>query len=149
MRKMLVCIGLAALAGCAAAPRAPLIERLPEGAAGPIAPPKAGPLSLEEVVEMARAGTPSNVIVQKLRDSRSSYAITASDASVLAARGVPAEVIDYLRRGDRPRLSRIRPDPLYGHRYWPLYWVYYPGYGYSAGHGHYGIGFTWGYTRRW
>jgi hypothetical protein len=46
----------AALAGCATTPAwPPQIERLPEGAAGPIAPAKAGPVTLDEVAGMARS----------------------------------------------------------------------------------------------
>jgi hypothetical protein len=49
----------AALAGCAMTPAwPPQIERLPEGAAGPIAPAKAGPVILDEVAEMAQRPSP-------------------------------------------------------------------------------------------
>ena len=130
-----------AVSGCATVePRTPRIERLPEGAAGPIAPAASRPLSLAQVVEMARANTPANVIVQSLRDSRATYSISVAEAGDLAAKGVPDEVIEYLRRGDLrpvlayppPRYGPYYPVPAYGYapRYFYPGWVYggYPRY---------------------
>ena len=118
--------GLQALAGCVAVqPAPPLIERLPEGAAEMSAPAIATPLSLANVVAMARSGTPPNVIIQSLRDSRAAYAISAAQAGDLSRQGVPYEVIDYLRYGGRV--------PLAAYSY-PAYapYVFMPGYYYPT-----------------
>ena len=90
------------LSACVSAPpMPPRIERLPEGAAGPIVPAVARPLSLTQVADMARGGTPANVIIQSLRDSRATYAIGSAEASELSRQGVPYEAIEYLRWGER------------------------------------------------
>jgi len=106
---------LHALAACVSvAPMPPRIERLPEGAAGPFVPAMARPLSLAQVADMARGATPSNVIIQSLRDSRATYAINSAEANELSRQGVPYEVIEYLRYGER------QPAPL------AIYPYYYP-----------------------
>ena len=115
--------GLVILSACVSvAPMPPRIERLPEGAAGPIAPAMARPLSLTQVADMARSGTPSNVIIQSLRDSRATYAISSVEASDLSRQGVPYEVVEYLRWGEP------RPAPLatYPYPYPYSYPVYAP-----------------------
>ena len=58
---------------------------------------------------MARAGDPGQVIVQKLRDSRTPYGGLSPDQSAsLASRGVPADVLVWLRFGDRPASPALR-----------------------------------------
>ncbi|MFH1043565.1 MAG: hypothetical protein V1796_00540 [Pseudomonadota bacterium] len=153
-RAMLACLLFAALASCATAPpQAPRIERLPEGAAGPIAPLKAGPLTIDEVVQMARAGTPSNVILQKLRDARMNYAIGAQEASAIAARGVPPEVIDFLQHGEPPPVTYAHPTYAYPYSPYPYGlrpWGYpYGTLGRPYPYGHIGSGFYLGFGRRW
>src|SRR4051812_16668700 len=99
-------------AGCAT-PLAwePRVERLPDNAApratAPVAPaparaaaPRQVPVTFDEIVQMVREGTPSGVIIQKLRDSRLNYSLSAEQAKDLAARGVPRDVIAYLERGE-------------------------------------------------
>jgi hypothetical protein len=104
-------------AGCAT-PLAwePRVERLPATAAprttasasvpsvppapAPAAAPRQVPVTFDEIVQMARDGTPSGVIIQKLRDSRLNYSLSAEQAKDLAARGVPPDVIAYLERGE-------------------------------------------------
>ena len=110
---------LLTLSACAGVqPVVPRIERLPEGAAGAFAPAIARPLSLTEVVDMARGNTPSKVIIQLLRDSRATYAASSAEANELSRQGVPYEVIDYLRFGE------LRHAPLAVYPYSYLY----PGY---------------------
>ena len=89
---------------------------------------------------MTRQGDPAPVIVQKLRDSRTPFGgLTADQESQLARQGVPADVVVWLRYGDRAPVSGTRSayrdaclrnphcrPPLYG-----------PGYPYSP----YGFGY--------
>jgi hypothetical protein len=130
----------AMLAGCAAAPAPSVIERLPEGAAGPIAPARTRPVTLDEVVELARSGTPPQTIVQILRDSRATYALSAEEGRKLAARGVPAEVISHLRGIEQrpPRPYAYYPHPYFAHPYFGYPYPYYPWSGI-----HLGIGRRW------
>jgi hypothetical protein len=158
MRLILAFGSLLALCGCMSAPpMPPRIERLPEGAAGPIAKPTAP--TLDEIVRMAREGTPSGVIVQKLRDARASYAISAEQEARLAAQGVSPDVIGYLRYGDAvPALQpapMVWPGPYYGPYLYPYPYGAYSGYRRSYGwYGPYGpayprSGFYFGFGRRW
>lgn len=121
----LAAIAFATLAGCAT-PLAwePRVDRLAEmpasptraatnaPAPAPVAAPavapasspapaeRPAPVTFDEIVRMARDGTPSGVIIQKLRDSRLVYSVNATEAKDLASRGVPADVIAYLQRGE-------------------------------------------------
>ena len=150
-----VCLFALAWAGCATLPpSAPQIDRLPEGAAGRIAPPRLKPVSLDEVVEMARTGAPSNVIIQTLRDTRANYLLTAQEGQSLARRGVPPEVIAYLRGQEEvtPAWSRSHDDPYYGPDYgYPYYAPYYAPYGWGHPYGPWypGTGVYFGFGRRW
>jgi hypothetical protein len=144
-----------ACAGCAtelAWP--PQVQRLPEGAAGPIAAPKSGPLSSDEIVELARSGASASLIIQKMRDSRAVYSATPEQAGQLIARGVPPEVVSYMQYGEagiapRPPLAY----PVYPYPY-PTPYMYRPlayPYGYwgpSYGGWYPGVGISFGYHRR-
>jgi hypothetical protein len=133
----------------------PRIERLPEGAAGPVAPARTGPKSLAEIVAMARSGTSANVIIQTLRESPVNYALSASEASDLARQGVPQEVIDYLLR----REPRAPATPVYsGYSAYPAYPAYAPlvapgifysrwGFGPYPRYGGAGFSFRFGFRR--
>ena len=121
--------GLLTLPACmSVAPMPPRIERLAEGAAGPVVPAMARPLSLTQVADMARSGTPSNVIIQSLRDSRAAYAISAAEAGELSRQGVPYEVVEYLRWGER-RPAQWAPYPYVDPYSYPYTYPYsYPVY---------------------
>lgn len=134
-----------ALSACVAVqPLPPRIERLPEGAAGPVAPSPAGPRTLADIVEMARTGTPANVIIQTLRETPTRYALTTAEANDLSRQGVPREVIDYLLHGE-PRAAAAPVYPAYpvypAHPPYPLYAPYAP-YVVVPGvfHSHWGFG---------
>lgn len=96
---------------------------------------------------MVREGTPSGVIIQKLRDVRVSYAVSAEQVGRLAAQGVPADVIDYLRYGDAARYLVASPG-LYGY---PAGYLHSdPYYDYYDGWGHRGLGpYPWGVYPYW
>ena len=117
---------------------------------------KSGPLTLDEVVELARSETPSGVIIQKLRDSRSTYAISAEQAGSLASRGVREDVIAYLRYGEAGIAPKADPLAPYAYEYphhfpydypyhYPYYWRPYGLYGpvYPRS------GVFFGFGRRW
>lgn len=116
---------------------------------------------MDDVVTMARAGDPAPVIVQKLRDSGTPHGGLAQEqASALARQGVPADVVLWLRFGDRapgfvPR-SAYRDaclrnphcrSPAYfsgfPHHFGPAY-PYPPGFGFPP----YRSGLSFGYRFR-
>jgi hypothetical protein len=86
---------LAALCGCAAVytPRQPL----------PIA----------ELVRMAKSGVPPEQIIQRIRQSATTYALRGSDFAKLKATGVPDPVLDYLQQSLVDDLDLLT-------RYWVL-----------------------------
>jgi hypothetical protein len=148
-------------AGCAVPPAwPPRVDRLPEAAAGPLAPTPSAVPTLDEIVQMAASGTPSGVIIQKLRDSRAMYSISPEQTGTLAVRGVPPEVVAYLRYGEEALNPALFQAPAYsafpyGYPYLPPYYGYYsPGayapywrYPYGPGYPHSGVFF--GFSRRW
>jgi hypothetical protein len=172
MRLLVLALCLAVLGGCAATPAAtrdaagnPRLERLsPEqlAALGPAAP---GRLSLEEIVGMSRAGTPPEVIIDRIWQTGSRFALSDADRASLRSRGVSETVIAFIdshereaqrtdaltRQADEDAQARrqqeasVRP-PGYRDPYWWGPRVYpYLGYGWgpwgSGWRGGVGIGF--------
>ena len=72
----LACVAL--LAGCAGMDRHP-------------------PPTLEQVVEMSRAGTPADEIIRELQKTRAVYPLTGSQIARLHDQGVADPVLDYLQ----------------------------------------------------
>ena len=102
---------------------------------------------------MARSGTPAGFIIQTLRDSRTRYAISAEQAATLRSRGVPEEVLAYLRYGEQG-ITNAPAYPLepftygYPYGYWPYgfnspYWGYPYGPGYPRSSLYFGFGQHW------
>jgi hypothetical protein len=56
------------------------------------------PLPIGEVVELSKAGTPAALIIQRIRDSHTTYALRGADFAKLKANGVPDPVLDYLQK---------------------------------------------------
>jgi hypothetical protein len=71
-------LGLVLLSGCAALQRRP-------------------PPSIEQIVEMAKAGKPAEEIVRELQETRAVYPLTASQIVKLHQQGVPEAVLDYMQ----------------------------------------------------
>ena len=55
------------------------------------------PLPIGKVVELCKAGTPPALIIQRIRDSHTTYALRGADFAKLKAHGVPDPVLDYLQ----------------------------------------------------
>lgn len=71
-----------------------LLALLLSGCAGMHRPP---PPSLEQVVEMSKAGTPPEEIIRVLQESRAVYPLTGSQIANLHEQGVPDSVLDYMQ----------------------------------------------------
>lgn len=142
-------LALAVLVGCATSQAwPPRVDRLPENAAGPIAPVKPGPLAPGEIVALAREGTPSGLIIQKLRDSSTPHAISEAEAASFASQGVPADVIAYLRYGEQGIAPPVpvyvpAPYPYYGYGPYRPYGFYSPGRYGPGSHVFFGFGQRW------
>ena len=70
-----LCLGLAGCAG---------LERRP-------------PPSIDQIVEMAKAGKPAEEMVRELQETRAVYPLTASQIVKLHEQGVPDAVLDYMQ----------------------------------------------------
>lgn len=94
-----------ALAGCAS------MERRP-------------PPSLEQIVEMSKAGTAPEEIIRELQETRAVYPLTGSQIARLHEQGVPDPVLDYMQNAymDRVRWeSRMNSD---GPFWWNCFYCY-------------------------
>ena len=56
------------------------------------------PMPITEVVKLSKSGAESPLVIQRIRDSRTTYALRGSDFSKLKANGVPDAVLDYLQQ---------------------------------------------------
>ena len=56
------------------------------------------PPSLEQVVEMSRAGTAPEEIIRELQETRAVYPLTGSQIAKLHEQGVPDTVLDYMQK---------------------------------------------------
>ncbi len=71
------------------------------------------PLPIAEVVKLSKSGAPPDEIVQRIRDSGTTYALRGSDFAKLKAQGVPDPVLDYLQQS-------LVSDLDFLTRYWAL-----------------------------
>ncbi len=55
------------------------------------------PPSIDQIVEMAKAGKPAEDIVRELQETRAVYPLTASQIVKLHDQGVPEAVLDYMQ----------------------------------------------------
>ena len=56
------------------------------------------PMPIDEVVSLSKSATPPPLIVQRIRESRTTYALRGADFAKLKADGVPDPVLDYLQQ---------------------------------------------------
>lgn len=88
---------MAALAGCASVARRP-------------------PLTVEEVVTMARNDVPAAQIIRAMDESRTMLALTGSQFAALKQQGVPDEVLDHIQKRQLEAVeidARFRQQQLY------------------------------------
>jgi hypothetical protein len=94
------------------------------------------PVTVPEVVQMSKAGVPPETLLQKLRDSETTYRLTASQLIHLHEEGVPNAVLDYMQE---TYLAAVRRDQaLEDWRHWA--W---------AGDGYWYGGRPYGWPRPW
>lgn len=56
------------------------------------------PLPIAEVVKLSRSGTPPQLVIQRIKSSRTTFALRGSDFAKLKAAGVRDQVLDYLQQ---------------------------------------------------
>ncbi|MBI4755839.1 MAG: hypothetical protein HY778_10605 [Betaproteobacteria bacterium] len=155
----MLCVLLVA-GGCATPSPAPRIDRLPPDEARRLGLDAPRPLTLDEVVALAAAGTPPQEIVRRIDASAGVYHLSRIEEQTLRQHGVPEEVIAHMNRRHRAEEARRRAleqQELARRRYahdpwWPHYRPYdhpfgpYPGVSIGIGVGHWSPrwGLHWG-----
>jgi hypothetical protein len=87
----------ALLNGCVTTPeQPPQIQRISPEELERIMPKPIPNLSLDEVVLLSRNKVPADEIIQKIKDSKSQYALTPSQLLELNNKGVEQKVLDYI-----------------------------------------------------
>lgn len=61
--------------------------------------PERQPITLEQIVAMAKEGKDAAAINREIKESRTTYDVMASQYAKLSRDGVPDEVIDFMQRG--------------------------------------------------
>ena len=64
------------------------------------------PITLEQIVAMAKEGKDAAAINREIKESRTTYDVMASQYAKLSRDGVPDEVIDFMQRGQLKMAER-------------------------------------------
>ena len=99
---------------------------------------KVPPVTVGQIVEMSKAGTPTVDIIAKIRESGTVYRMKASDLAKLKEQGVSDDVIDYMQKTYLHAVERDQrlEDSAHWTRWDDGYW-----YG--------GLPFVWPYEPYW
>ena len=65
---------------------------------GCASPPQKPQVTVDQVVAMAKDGVPADAVIEKMRDSKSVYPLSASKLLELKQEGVPDQVLDYMEQ---------------------------------------------------
>lgn len=68
--------------------------------------PERQPITLEQIVAMAKEGKDAAAINREIKESRTTYDVMASQYAKLSRDGVPDEVIDFMQRGQLKMAER-------------------------------------------
>jgi hypothetical protein len=111
--KLVLIVLAAVLAGCASTDPTPRVTR-------------------DDVVELARAGADARWIIERLHETGTVLALTASDIVRMRDAGVPTEVLDWMQATHIQEIRR-REAMIYGSPFGPCGWpprqVYHPRFG--------------------
>jgi hypothetical protein len=75
------------------------------------------PPSIDQIVELAHAGTPAEEMIRQLQDSRAVYPLTATQIVKLHEDGVPDTVLDYMQNAYAESIrrdARMQYEGAYG-----------------------------------
>jgi hypothetical protein len=140
---------LAMLSGCAAnTVQEPQIERISPEELERIMPKPLPNLTLDQIVELSKAGSTPEQIIDKIKASNSRYSLTPSESLELSKKGVSAKVLDYIqaaheqairdgfadeinKREKQKRQEQERLRREYQLRYQPFYDPFWYGYGFG------------------
>ena len=75
----------------------------------PVGPPP-NPVTVKDIVEMTEADIPSEIIIEKIQESRTVYRLQASQLAQLKEMGVSDDVINYMQQ---TYIDAVRQDQAY------------------------------------
>ena len=96
--------------------------------------PDRQPVTLEQLVAMAKEGKDPAAIIKDIKESRTTYDVMASQYAKLSRDGVPDQVIDFMQSGQLRMAERQGRRNAYDDL-----WL----------SGRYGVGYGWGYGGIW
>lgn len=158
---LLLTLALAACATTSAPPGGGAIARLTPGELARMLPKPEPKLPPAELVRLSKDGVAAKDIIAKIRQTGSSYALSAAQLIELHDQGVSTEVLDYIQSAreqelrDRmaeeinqreqrhaEELQRLREQEQQRSYYYDPWWPGYPGFGWGYPLRPYG-GFYW------
>jgi hypothetical protein len=133
MRRSLLVSGFAAMllmAGCAT-----------------VAEPEHQPLTLEQIVAMAKEGKDAPSIIGAIKQSHTTYDVTASQYAKLSREGVPDAVLDFMQQGQLRHAERTGRREAYRDHWMGIGWYGYGPVWYPRGY----VAYVYGrpYSRHW
>lgn len=96
------------------------------------------PMTLEQVIQQSKAGTPPADIINQLKDSRSVFEVSGSQFAKLREEGVDDSVLDFIQR---TYVASVEMDTRL--RYQSMYWGYGWGYPYRPYYGGWPYWYGW------
>ena len=90
--------------------------------------PERQPVTLEQIVEMSKAGKDAPTIIGEIKTSRTVYDVTASQYAKLSRDGVPDAVLDFMQQGQLKMAERQGRRDAYEDR-----WLYGGSLGWAYG----------------
>ncbi len=97
-----------------------------------MAEPERVPLTLEQIVDLAKQGKDANAIIGEIKATHAAYDVSASQYARLSRDGVPDAVLDFMQQGqlrmaERAGRREARNDMwMYGPAWWGYGPVWYP-----------------------
>ena len=94
--------------------------------------PERAPLTLEQIVDLAKQGKDANAIIGEIKQAHAAYDVTASQYAKLSRDGVPDAVLDFMQQGqlrmaERAGRREARNDMwMVGSGWWGYGPVWYP-----------------------
>jgi hypothetical protein len=96
------------------------------------------PMTLEQVIQHSKAGTPPADIINQLKESRTVFEVSGSQFAKLREEGVDDSVLDFIQR---TYVASVEMDTRL--RYQSMYWGYGWGYPYRPYYGGWPYWYAW------
>jgi hypothetical protein len=76
--------------------KSPQIDRISEAELARLAPAPVAVLTLDDIVQLSKEGSSTDLIIEKIKASNSIYDLTPSQSVALSQQGVSNKVLDYI-----------------------------------------------------